>query len=253
MRRRLAAIRDADLPITWEVLPEVTFANAGAMPDMHEHCAGQRAVPRPRGVRRCRRALAEPAVRTEISVRTGFVEHAYIEPEAGYARRVGDRIEIVACTQTPYMDRDEMGPILGIPATDVRIVPTAVGGGFGGKLDLSVQPLTAIAAWLLLRPGANGLHPPGKHGGDDEAASVAHHRHRRGGSRRQADGVPLSRRFRHRRLCELGGQRSPTACRCMRWVLIPSPTSAARRPRFIPMVRRPGRSAGSGTAGLDRG
>ena len=36
--------------------------------------------------------------------------------------------------------------------TDVRIIPTAVGGGFGGKLDLSVQPLTAIAAWLLNRP-----------------------------------------------------------------------------------------------------
>src|SRR5271168_2856256 len=35
---------------------------------------------------------------------------------------------------------------------DVRIVPTAVGGGFGGKLDLSVPPLTSFAAWLLRRP-----------------------------------------------------------------------------------------------------
>ena len=148
----LAAIRDADLPITWDVLPEVTFANAADAPDLHAH-APNNVLCRGRVV--CgdaEAALANAAVRAEIAVRTGFVEHAYIEPEAGYARRVGDRIEIVACTQTPYMDRDELGPILGIPAEDVRIVPTAVGGGFGGKLDLSVQPLTAIAAWLLRRP-----------------------------------------------------------------------------------------------------
>ena len=148
----LASIRDADLPITWDVLPEVTFANAANAPDLHAH-APNNVLCRGRVVRGdAEAALANAAVRVEITVRTGFVEHAYIEPEAGYARRVGDRIEIVACTQTPYMDRDELGPILGIPAENVRIVPTAVGGGFGGKLDLSVQPLTAIAAWLLRRP-----------------------------------------------------------------------------------------------------
>ncbi len=85
---------------------------------------------------------------------TGFVEHAYIEPEAGYARRTGNRIEVVACTQSPYMDRDDVAAILGIPAEDVRIVPTAVGGGFGSKLDLSVQPYIALAAWLLNKPAA---------------------------------------------------------------------------------------------------
>jgi aldehyde oxidoreductase len=148
----LAAIRDADLPITWDVLPEVTFDNAATAPDLHVH-APENVLCRGRVV--CGdadAALANATIRAEIAIRTGFVEHAYIEPEAGYARRVGDRIEIVACTQTPYMDRDELGPILGIPPENVRIVPTAVGGGFGGKLDLSVQPLTAIAAWLLHRP-----------------------------------------------------------------------------------------------------
>ena len=83
---------------------------------------------------------------------TSFVEHAYIEPEAGYAMRVGDRIQITACTQTPYMDRDEMALIMGLKPEQVHIVPTAVGGGFGGKLDLSLQPLIATAAWILNRP-----------------------------------------------------------------------------------------------------
>ena len=58
-----------------------------------------------------------------------------------------DRIEVAACTQAPYMDRDETARVLGIAPEHVRIRPTACGGGFGGKLDVSVQPLLAVAAW----------------------------------------------------------------------------------------------------------
>ena len=84
---------------------------------------------------------------------TPFVEHAYIEPEAGYARRIeDDRIEVSACTQTPYMDRDEVANVLGIAPERVRVRPSACGGGFGGKLDQSVQPLVALAAWVLDAP-----------------------------------------------------------------------------------------------------
>jgi aldehyde oxidoreductase len=100
---------------------------------------------------------AEQAFQTSAFVaeglfETGFVEHAYIEPEAGYAERKGDRIEIFACTQAPYMDRDEVARVLGLPLDHVRIMPSACGGGFGGKLDVAVQPLLATAAWLLKRP-----------------------------------------------------------------------------------------------------
>jgi aldehyde oxidoreductase len=42
--------------------------------------------------------------------------------------------------------------VLGLEKEKVRIVPSACGGGFGGKLDLSLQPLIALAAWLLDRP-----------------------------------------------------------------------------------------------------
>jgi CO/xanthine dehydrogenase Mo-binding subunit len=50
------------------------------------------------------------------------------------------------------MDRDETARILGIAPERVHIVPSAVGGGFGGKLDISAQPLLAVAAWKLGRP-----------------------------------------------------------------------------------------------------
>ena len=98
------------------------------------------------------RALREAAVVVEAEYETGFIEHAYIEPEAGFARRVGDRIEIQCCTQSPYMSRKDIAAILGIAETAVRIIPTAVGGGFGSKLDLSTQPFLAVAAWHLRRP-----------------------------------------------------------------------------------------------------
>ena len=96
--------------------------------------------------------LAASDVVVEGEFETGFIEHAYIEPEAGFARRVSDRIEIQACTQAPYMDRDDIATILGHRAEQVRIIPTAVGGGFGAKLDLSMQPFVALAAWHLKRP-----------------------------------------------------------------------------------------------------
>jgi CO/xanthine dehydrogenase Mo-binding subunit len=94
------------------------------------------------------RAMGECAAVAEGDFETAFVEHAYIEPEAGWARRVGDRIEVHVTTQTPYMDRDEVALVLKLKPEQVRIVPTACGGGFGGKLDLSVQPLVALGAWL---------------------------------------------------------------------------------------------------------
>ena len=99
-------------------------------------------------------AMASAAVIVEGHFETSFVEHAYIEPESGWARRVGDRIEITASTQAPYLDRDDVAAILGLPPENVRIIPSACGGGFGSKLDLSVQPFVALAAWITGRPAA---------------------------------------------------------------------------------------------------
>lgn len=142
-------------PVTWEELPALLSmdqALAADAPLLHNARAGNVLV---RGwVKRgeAEDALAKSDAVVEGLFETGFVEHAYIEPEAGIARRVGDRIEVQACTQAPYMDRDDVAKVLGLKPEDVRIIPTAVGGGFGSKLDLSVQPFIAVAAWLMKRP-----------------------------------------------------------------------------------------------------
>ena len=144
----------AEFPVQWEPLPPIHTieqALAAEAPQIHGHREENVLV---RGRVVCgdvERTLAEADFVVEGDYETGFVEHAYIEPEAGFARRVGDTIEIQACTQSPYMDRHDIAKVLGLAPEKVRIIPTAVGGGFGAKLDLSVQPFVALAAWKLNR------------------------------------------------------------------------------------------------------
>ena len=97
-------------------------------------------------------ALERADVTVEGHFNSGFVEHAYIEPEAGFAEMVNGRVEVHACTQAPVMDLDSLAIILGIDRSMIRIVPTAVGGGFGSKLDISVQPFLALGAMKTGKP-----------------------------------------------------------------------------------------------------
>lgn len=142
-------------PVTWEELPPLKTIEEALTPDarlIHAH--------RPNNILtgglvargNVDQALASAYAVVEAEFETTFVEHAAIEPEAGFARRVGDSIEVQACTQSPYMDRSDIAKLLGLPPERVRIIPTAVGGGFGTKLDLSVQPFIALAAWHLMKP-----------------------------------------------------------------------------------------------------
>jgi CO/xanthine dehydrogenase Mo-binding subunit len=151
----IASIRDEDLPIRWEPLPALhgtVAALALDAPQLHAAAPGNLLIEGRLASGDVEAALAMADISLSERFQTAFVEHAYIEPEAGYARRVGDRVEIFVTTQTPYMDRDEVALIMGLRPDQVRIIPSAVGGGFGGKLDLSLQPMIAAAAWVLGRP-----------------------------------------------------------------------------------------------------
>jgi CO/xanthine dehydrogenase Mo-binding subunit/aerobic-type carbon monoxide dehydrogenase small subunit (CoxS/CutS family) len=155
-REALDAIEDSDIPIAWAPLPPLSgidAALADGAPALHASRPDNLLT---RGHLACgdpKNAHAKAAATADGAFRTAFVEHAYIEPEAGWAIPTGpDAIEVTACTQAPYMDRDETARVLGLPPQNVRIRPSACGGGFGGKLDVSVQPLLAVAAWTVKRP-----------------------------------------------------------------------------------------------------
>ena len=156
-REAVAAIELAAFPITWQELQPVLTpqqALAHGAHQIHANRPGNILITGRVSRGDAEAALAASDVMVEGHFETGFVEHAYIEPEAGWARRVGDRIEITASTQAPYLDRDDTAAIMGLDPEAVRIIPSACGGGFGSKLDLSVQPFVALAAWLTHRPCA---------------------------------------------------------------------------------------------------
>ncbi|MER9766455.1 molybdopterin-dependent oxidoreductase [Mesorhizobium sp. M0189] len=147
----------ADFPVSWTELPhflEPCEAQAGAASLVHENRPSnlltsgfvERGDPEA--------ALAGAAFVVSGAIDTSYVEHAYIEPEAGYAFMDGDTLVVVACTQAPYMDRDDTAKVLGLAPEKVRIVPTATGGGFGSKLDVSLQPLIGLVAMKTGRSAA---------------------------------------------------------------------------------------------------
>ncbi|WP_127900789.1 molybdopterin-dependent oxidoreductase [Solirhodobacter olei] len=143
----MAALDLGDFPVSWVPLEAITDPGAaiGGRPVLPSR--SQNVLVRGRVARGApEAALAGAAVVAEAEVRTAFVEHAYIEPEAGVAWMEGDVLAIRACTQAPGMDRADVARVLGLPAERVRIIPSATGGGFGSKLDLSLQPLIGLVA-----------------------------------------------------------------------------------------------------------
>ncbi len=97
------------------------------------------------------RALREAAVMVEREFRTTMVHQGYIEPHASLAAWSPDgSLTIWTCTQGAFPVRSEVARLLGLPESRVRVVPTAIGGGFGGK---TVSYLDAVAA-ILARKAA---------------------------------------------------------------------------------------------------
>ncbi|MDW7730572.1 MAG: xanthine dehydrogenase molybdenum-binding subunit XdhA [Bacillota bacterium] len=75
---------------------------------------------------------------------TGIVQHCALENHVSYAYIDEDeRIVIVSSTQIPHIARRIVGQALGLPWGRIRIIKPYVGGGFGGKQDVCLEPLNA--------------------------------------------------------------------------------------------------------------
>jgi xanthine dehydrogenase molybdenum-binding subunit len=97
-------------------------------------------------------AFADADVIVEGEYVTQFVDHAYLEPEAGVAWYDDDGIlTIRVATQVIEHYRD-VARILGIPESQVRVIAPFVGGGFGGKEDMTVEPYLALAVARTGKP-----------------------------------------------------------------------------------------------------
>jgi CO/xanthine dehydrogenase Mo-binding subunit len=97
-------------------------------------------------------AFQHCAVVVEQEYTTHMVEHGYIEPEAGIAKYDGDVLTMWVSTQNTHFDAKEVARNLNLGLNNVRVIQAATGGGFGGKLDISVQVLIGLLAIVTKRP-----------------------------------------------------------------------------------------------------
>ncbi|MGD2103680.1 MAG: molybdopterin-dependent oxidoreductase [Anaerolineae bacterium] len=84
---------------------------------------------------------------------TASQEHAYLQPEAGlsYIDDEG-RVTVVVAGQWTWEDQQEIAHALDVPREQIRVIYPAIGGAFGGREDMSVQIVLALAAYRLQRP-----------------------------------------------------------------------------------------------------
>ncbi len=103
-------------------------------------------------------ALAASAFVVSNTFHTPWQEHAFLEPECAVARPWGDDpsgnggIEVFTAGQSVYDEQREIARMLHLPPERVHAHSMLVGGGFGGKEDMSVQHHAALAAWHTGRP-----------------------------------------------------------------------------------------------------
>jgi len=99
-------------------------------------------------------ALAGCEVVIEGEYRTPYQEHAYLQPEAGLSYIDDDgRVTVVVAGQWTHEDQEQIAHALGLPRDQVRVIYPAIGGAFGGREDMSVQIVLALAAWRLSQRG----------------------------------------------------------------------------------------------------
>jgi len=145
------------IEVEYEVLPVLTdpvTAMKSDAPRVHEHIGDSNICTHYR-IRKgdLEDGFAQADVIVESEYRTPFQEHAFLQPEAGLAYIDNEgRITVEAGGQWTHTDQVEISHALGLSPEDVRVIYPAIGGAFGGREDMSVQIVLALAAWKLKRP-----------------------------------------------------------------------------------------------------
>ncbi|MDH7489366.1 MAG: xanthine dehydrogenase family protein molybdopterin-binding subunit, partial [Anaerolineae bacterium] len=142
--------------VDYDPLPVLSDAFAAMKDDaplVHENCANNilHHIPIRKG--NVEEGFAQADVIMEGEVATPFVEHAYMQPEAGigYIDEEG-RVAVIAAAQWPHDDLHQIARMLNLPQDQLREIVPAVGGAFGGREDMYIQHLLALCAFVVRRP-----------------------------------------------------------------------------------------------------
>jgi CO/xanthine dehydrogenase Mo-binding subunit len=145
------------IEVDYEDLPVVTDpveAMKADAPRVHEHIGDSNICVHYR-IRKgnADEAFAKADVIVEGEYRTPVQEHAYLQPEAGLAYIDDDGRIVIACGgQWTHEDQHQVAHAMNMPNDRIRVIYPAVGGAFGGREDMSVQIVLALAVWKLKRP-----------------------------------------------------------------------------------------------------
>ena len=120
------------------------------------------------------KGFAESDCIVEDEYFTPAQEHAYLQPEAGlgYIDEAG-RVTVVVGGQWTHEDQEQIAHALQLPVEQVHVIYPAIGGAFGGREDMSVQIVLALAAWRLHQ---RGIDRPIKIIWSREESIVGHHK-----------------------------------------------------------------------------
>ncbi len=123
-------------------------------------------------------AMAGADVVVEGTYEVPYQEHAFLQTEAAVAS-IDDagRVTIETGGQWAHEDREQVAHALGVPDEEVRIIYRAIGGAFGGKEDMSLQIVLALAARKL---ASLGIDRPVRSRWSREESIVGHHKRHRG-------------------------------------------------------------------------
>ncbi|CAI8004372.1 Nicotinate dehydrogenase large molybdopterin subunit [Geodia barretti] len=99
------------------------------------------------------RGICQADLIVEREFDTSTVHQGYIEPQVATGLwNTDDRITIWCSTQGSFSVRDEMVGILSKPASQIKVVPMEIGGGFGGKIPAYLEPTVAVLSKKSGRP-----------------------------------------------------------------------------------------------------
>ena len=99
------------------------------------------------------KGFAEAEVVIERSYKTEAVHQGYIEPHAVVASVSEDgQAQIWCCTQGQFMVRTFVGQLLGMPTSSIRVTPSEIGGGFGGKTVVYLEPIATLLSSKVGKP-----------------------------------------------------------------------------------------------------
>ncbi|TFH38049.1 MAG: aldehyde oxidase [Anaerolineales bacterium] len=119
-------------------------------------------------------AFSRAAVIVEGEYHTPAQEHAYLQPEAGLAYIDDEgRITVEVAGQWTHEDQEQIAHALDLPLDQVRVIYPAIGGAFGGREDMSVQIVLALA---VLRLSQEGIRRPIKIIWSREESILGHHK-----------------------------------------------------------------------------